>query len=258
MMPRLYDAHAHFGTAAERKEREEKEIVTLLCGTCQEEIQRVQRLAGEGGQFPSWIIPTFGLHPWHAGEDQVDTLIPFLLSCRLIGEIGMDSVWCKVPLKLQEEVFLRQLELAADLKKPVILHTKGQEKRIAGLINQFPNTYLVHWYSGEVWVEDYLQSDCYFTIGPDVWWNPAVQRIVTSVPRNRLLIETDGLGAVAWAYEAGGRRIRPEELSVEAALLESVSFMAGMLNETPEGMLELLCQNFKTFLSAGDGKQPVL
>lgn len=41
----------------------------------------------------------------------------------------MDSVWCDVDLKIQKEVFEKQLQLAQALNKPVILHTKGQEKR---------------------------------------------------------------------------------------------------------------------------------
>lgn len=41
----------------------------------------------------------------------------------------MDSVWCDVDLKIQKEVFEKQLQFAQALNKPVILHTKGQEKR---------------------------------------------------------------------------------------------------------------------------------
>lgn len=98
---------------------------------------------------------------------------PWLLKASVIGEIGLDSVWCSVPLSVQEKAFCAQLELASAMKKPVVLHTKGQEKHIARLIRAYPNTYLVHWYSGEEGLSDFLDLDCYFTIGPDVFYQPA-------------------------------------------------------------------------------------
>ena len=115
----------------------------------------------------------------------------------------MDSVWCQVPLKIQEEKFRQQLELAEKAGKPVILHTKGQEKQVASIIRQYPNRYLVHWYSCEDYLEEYLDLDCWFSVGPDVWWNPAVQKVAGVVPLDRLLVETDGLAAVRWAMEEG-------------------------------------------------------
>ncbi len=248
----LYDAHAHLGTEDERRERAEKGIVTLLCGTCFQEIRKIEQLAGADGRLPSWLIPTYGLHPWHADKEQVEEFLPVLEQCSIIGEIGMDSVWCSVPLDIQEKVFVLQLEYASKAGKPVILHTKGQEEQIARLISRFPNTYLVHWYSAEYGLADYLKLDCYYTIGPDVWWNPAVRRTASQVPLDRLLIETDGLGAVSWANEAGGRYAEASgALSVEKTLLRSAAAIAEIRSVETENMLEILHQNFKAFLALG-------
>ena len=80
----------------------------------------------------------------------------------------MDSVWCDIPLDIQQKRLEEQLQIAADLKKPVLLHTKGQEKRIAELLRGFPYHICVHWYSGtEQDLEPYLDMGCYFTLGPD-------------------------------------------------------------------------------------------
>ena len=94
------------------------------------------------------------------------------------------------------------LAIACQMKKPVILHTKGEEDRIASILPEYPNTYLVHWYSCEEYLDQYLALGCYFSIGPDVLWNPPVRTLADRVPQNRILIETDGMGAVKWAYEA--------------------------------------------------------
>ena len=125
----------------------------------------------------------------------------FLHKVPVIGEIGMDNVWCDVPLDIQQKVFEEQLALACELKKPVILHTKGQEKEIAAIIRNYPNRYLIHWYSCDHSLEEYIDQNCYFSIGPDVWWNPATRNVARKVPSNRILTETDGLNAVQWAYD---------------------------------------------------------
>lgn len=108
-----------------------------------------------------------------------------------------------IPPSYQEERFRQQLDLACTQSKPVILHTKGQEKQIADIIREYPNRYLVHWYSCGSYLENYIEQDCYFSIGPDVWWNCAVRKTAERVPIQRLLTETDGLSAVKWAYNEG-------------------------------------------------------
>ena len=191
------DAHAHMGTERERQERENRGIVSLVCASTPLE---AQKLFSYGGRH---LIPTCGVHPWYAAEWGMESMEEWMKRCTVIGEVGMDSVWCSVPLDLQEDVFRRQLSMACRQNKPVILHTKGQEENIARIIGEYPNRYLIHWYSCENHLEKYLSQECYFSVGPDVWWNQAVANVVRKVPRNRLLVETDGLEAVKWAYEEG-------------------------------------------------------
>ncbi len=162
----------------------------------------------------------------------------------VIGEIGMDSVWCDVPLSKQEKVFCAQLELASALKKPVVLHTKGQEKKIAGLIRNYENTYLVHWYSGEEGLSEFLELDCYFTVGPDVFYNPSVQRAARLAPENRLLVETDGCSAVKWAYEnflggeLSGKVSLPDWRDIRGVLEHSIRKTALLRAETEGGCMK--------------------
>lgn len=193
----LCDAHTHVGTEEEQREREEMGILSLVCASAPREAEWIFLHRGK------YVIPTCGVHPWYVQKWGLDCMEKWVEQCTVIGEIGMDSVWCGVPLKLQEDVFCRQLEMACDQKKPVILHTKGQEEKIARIIKEYPNRYLVHWYSCEDYLKEYISLDCYFSIGPDVWWNQAVRDVARRVPRDRILIETDGLEAVKWAYEEG-------------------------------------------------------
>lgn len=112
---------------------------------------------------------SFGVHPWYADQYTVEECLDCLKDCDLIGEIGMDSVWCGVPLDIQQKQLERQLQAAADQKKAVLLHTKGCEARIADIVKGFPGRICVHWYSGSLKdLEAFLKQDCYFTLGPDL------------------------------------------------------------------------------------------
>ena len=84
------------------------------------------------------LLLSFGIHPWYADQHLTEEMPEAYSECDYIGEIGMDSVWCDIPLDIQQKRLEEQLQIAADLKKPVLLHTKGQEKRIAELLRGFP------------------------------------------------------------------------------------------------------------------------
>lgn len=192
----MCDAHTHFVNDEDLKQRIEENIISLVSNSTSEEINNLL-----SKNLPSCIIPTFGVHPWNADKLTVKGMMNYITSVPIIGEIGMDSVWCDVPLDIQQNVFEEQLKIAMKSNKPVILHTKGQEKEIADIIRKYPNKYLIHWYSCNDYLEEYINQGCYFSVGPDVWWNPATQNVAKKVPSNRILTETDGLNAVQWAYD---------------------------------------------------------
>ena len=104
-------------------------------------------------------------------------MLSYFSECPVIGEIGMDSVWCNVPLAVQEKVFTEQLAVAANWTNRLFCTRRARNKGLPPLIAGYPNTYLVHWYSDPVFPKSFLELDCYFSIGPDVWWNPAVRNL---------------------------------------------------------------------------------
>ena len=244
----LSDAHTHIRDQAEFDERCRDGILSLACASVPAE---AEKLFAHRHPF---IIPTAGLHPWHAGDFSVSQMTPWLTKASVIGEIGMDSVWCTTPLSCQEEAFRSQLALAAQQNKPVILHTKGQEAEIASILREFPNTYLVHWYSCKNHLEKYLELDCYFSIGPDVWWNPAVQEVARHAPLSRIVIETDGMSAVKWAYEEAPASPNPPSvpLSPRDSLFRTLLTAAKIRHLPPEDAGYQFYQNLtEGFLAAG-------
>lgn len=69
---------------------------------------------------------SMGIHPWHIEEDfesQFENLISYAnnVSVMAIGEAGLDKI-CKTDFKLQQQIFSRQIQLANELQKPLIIH----------------------------------------------------------------------------------------------------------------------------------------
>ncbi|MDD6615565.1 MAG: TatD family hydrolase [Lachnospiraceae bacterium] len=182
-------------------------IVTFFSSGTPEEWEQMKKYLGESRD----MLLSFGIHPWYSDRYCPDDYRRYLQMSDAVGEIGMDSVWCDVPLSVQRRVFVRQLELAAGFRKPVILHTKGQEREIAELLRGYPGKVCVHWYSGDQdSLEDFIEMGCYFTLGPDLASSlesgkePAAdlyRKMLQEIPADRLFVETDGISAVAWALE---------------------------------------------------------
>ena len=268
--PVVTDAHAHVKTKAEALERIREGIPTMVCGTDPEDARWVMELCYMP-EAEGILFPVFGLHPWYADQWKMENMMPYLEKCQVIGEIGMDSLWCNVPLKRQKEVLEKQLQIAAEWKKPVVLHTKDQEREILELIKKYPNTYLVHWYSADHDLDGYLDLDCYFSVGPDVIWNPAVQQVAKRVPENRILLETDGMDAVKWAWEEGQKsqnyaieeresiweaaENQIKEISVSDSLYATACMVSKLRNILTENLINLTSDNFFAFLGNSYGNR---
>lgn len=239
----LIDAHTHIGfedleTGYPEYIRENK-ILSLACGTYPDSAELLERLAKSN----PYILPVYGLHPWCSAQYRVSEMEAWIKSATILGEIGMDSVWCDVPLEIQQEAFVEQLKLAEKLKLPIVLHTKGQELTIKNILIDYTTPKMVHWYSESQWLEDYIDLDCYFTVGPDFDSNHAVQELVKKVNLNRLLVETDGLSAIEWLT---GKKTKLSE--IEQVLKKTVTYIAEVKSVSIEYVEQAIEQNLKSFI----------
>ncbi len=187
-------------------------------------------------------ILSAGIHPWKADVTPWVTMEPILREAPIIGEIGLDSAWCSVDMDVQRRVFRRQLQLAAELRRPVILHTKGMEGEILDTIREYPNRYLVHWYDCGEWLEDYIALGCWFTAGPEPD-NPNVAHLARTVPLDRLLIESDGIEGIAW-----GQGTTPIPSDYPAAMERHLQAVAQLRNMSPASLLRQMHENLDKFI----------
>ena len=223
----LCDAHAHAGGEAELAARRAQRVYTALCGTDPENARQVEALCAREPLFTAH----YGLHPWKTARFSVREMRPWLEKSRVIGEIGLDSVWCDVPAADQRPAFIRQLDIAREMGKRVLLHTKGCEEEIARLVSERHVPCVVHWYSCMEHLERYLDLDSYFTVGPGVFNDPAVREVARRAPKGRVLVETDGLSAVSWAFEreVAAKELRP---TLETMLQEVASIRGEAVEDT--------------------------
>ena len=115
-----------------------------------------------------------------------------------IGEIGLDYYWEKDEEKraLQRAIFVRQLDLARQLRLPVCIHDREAHGDMMKILKTEGRGLrgVLHCYSGS-WemAAELLKSDWYFGIdGPLTYKNAAkLPEIVQRLPAERILVETD-------------------------------------------------------------------
>jgi len=197
---KLFDAHVHlqsYGSAAEldgalRAARDSGVERLLCCGISPDDWERVLAIAG---QYES-VVPCLGLHPWFAGTapagwlERLEGLLLYTNCC--VGEIGLDGV---KETPGQEEVFLRQLELAAKLRRPAVIHSVKSWKRTRKLLESArPPAFMLHAYGGAAeLVKNFAALGGYFSYGGGIM-DPKREKLraaLAAVPPERLVFETE-------------------------------------------------------------------
>jgi TatD DNase family protein len=202
---RYFDAHNHLQD--ERLAPHLKDILAALPGagvermvvngSCEEDWPQVLELARTVPQ----VIPSFGYHPWYVGEctgNWRENLMKFLDTVpSAVGEIGLDK-WIKdADFAAQEEVFVWQLRLAAELNLPVSIHCLQAWGKLLEHVqsNQPPLCgFVLHSFGGpREMIEPLAELGAYFSL-PGYFAHERKERqreTFKHVPRDRLLIETD-------------------------------------------------------------------
>lgn len=203
----LYDAHNHLHD--DRFAGRQAELVAasravgvarmVVNGSCEADWPQVAALARE---FPNFVVPSFGFHPWYVGERTArwrETLVEFLDTTpgAVIGEIGLDRWKPGLAYDGQEEVFIAQLRLAAERNVVASLHCLQTWGRLYALLRQHPRPtrgFLLHSYGGPAeMVAPLAKLGAHFSFpGYFMHERKARQRETFKlVPADRLLVETD-------------------------------------------------------------------
>src|SRR5262249_49784315 len=93
----------------------------------------------------------------------------------------------------QRRVFERQLELAEELGKPVVVHTRAADEETASALAGFDGTVVLHCFSSPHLLPVALERGYYVSFAGNVTYPNAsdLRLAATQVPADRLLAETD-------------------------------------------------------------------
>ena len=145
-----------------------------------------------------------GIGPWGVGDEkppiqeQLDTLTS-LLACHTvcaIGEIGLDNYWKYGTKELQEELFTHQMDIAQERKLPIIIHNREADEQTFRIIasHSFPRRGILHCFQGSQELADLaVEKDFFISFAGNLTYknNQRIRDILTSIPLDHLLLETD-------------------------------------------------------------------
>ena len=149
------------------------------------------------------IYAAIGVHPHEARtyDDEVEKRLIELSGDKkvlAIGEIGLDYYYDNSPRDVQKEVFKRQIELAARLKKNIVIHSRDAAKDTFDILKEAHEKYdftaLIHCFSQSVdMMREYLKMGDYIALGGAVTFKNAKtpKEVAKAVDLDRLLLETD-------------------------------------------------------------------
>ena len=113
-----------------------------------------------------------------------------------IGEIGLDYYWDKSFVELQKECFIRQIELANKVHKPILIHCRDASQDTYDILASHKAEYgaLLHCYSGSVeMAKRFEKLGLYFSFaGPLTFKNSKESKeVVKAMPLDKMFVETD-------------------------------------------------------------------
>lgn len=149
----------------------------------------------------SWIYAAVGSHPDAAAEvtpevlEEYRHLIRENPKVKAIGEIGLDYHYEDVPRNIQQEAFLAQMELAREVKLPVIVHERDAHADGMTVVRHFPEvTGVFHCYSGSLEMARELVEQGWYIGFTGVLTFKNARRaleVAAGLPLDRIVLETD-------------------------------------------------------------------
>jgi TatD DNase family protein len=146
-------------------------------------------------------IPNYsiGIHPWFIDENRLAADLDCiaeklqLAPCLALGECGLDKR-IDIPMAVQMSVFRKQLEIAMQTHKPIVLHCVAAYDEVIAIKKEMKiaNPMIVHGFSKNKQVaQSLLNNGFYLSFGKYLVRNPEMEKVLKFVPENQILLETD-------------------------------------------------------------------
>ena len=202
----IFDTHAHYDDEQFDEDRDELLASMQACGveavtnigaslaTSQNTIELTKK-------YP-FVYGAIGVHPNEVedlNEDGIAWLkensgLPKIVA---VGEIGLDYYLDEPGREVQKKWFLRQLELAREVKLPVVIHSRDAAKDTLDIMKSFHAENLggvIHCFSyTKEMAREYLNMGFFLGIGGVVTFKNAkkLKEVVEYMPMEQMVLETD-------------------------------------------------------------------
>ena len=196
----VIDTHAHLDACGEpvdlmlsrARAAGVERIVAVGSGieSCRQTLALAERERG--------VFAALGIHPHQAGGEEGERLAELRELARAdaavaIGETGLDFYRDYAPRARQLDLFERQLELADELGKPVVVHTRNAPDETAATLRGFTGAVVLHCFSCVELLSVALERHYHVSFAGNVTYprSADLRAAVAAVPSDRLLVETD-------------------------------------------------------------------
>ena len=140
---------------------------------------------------------SIGIHPWYFDEDfesQIENLISYAnhVSVLAIGETGLDKI-CKTDFKLQQQIFSRQIQLANELRMPLIIHCVKAWAEVFSLLEngKVKVPVIFHGFNkSKSLAHEIVEQGYYLSFGKALE-KESIKEVVREIAMNRFFLETD-------------------------------------------------------------------
>jgi TatD DNase family protein len=203
------------------------------------------------------IYASAGIHPQYAARYSPDHVLALAKviqhpKCIAVGEIGLDYYWKPFDKDQQTRLFIEQMQVAADARKPIIIHTRDAWDDTMGLLRKHwrPTGLpcVMHCFTGGVKeAREVIALDFYVSFAGVLTYPKAaaIREAAPIIPLDRLLVETDAPYLAPVPHR--GKRNEPAFVSHTANRLAEVR------GEEPARLAQAILTNFETLLHSRKG-----
>ena len=201
----IFDTHAHYDDDAFDEDRDTLLGEIFSSGICcitdvGASVKSSKSAVALSKKWPQ-IYAAVGVHPDSTAdmtEEDIETLRSLAQEKKVvaIGEIGLDYYWDKEGHDLQKHWFIRQLDLAREMNKPVMIHSREAAADTMEIMKEHGKGIkgVIHCYSYSLeMAREYVKMGYYIGVGGVVTFKNSkrLKEIVEEIPLESIVLETD-------------------------------------------------------------------
>jgi len=215
--PLLFDSHCHFDFPRFDGVRDQELVKArrqglrglVIPGVRRPDWARIEALADPVAGI--WYC--LGIHPWFVGEHDASdlealerSLDPIPEGCLAVGECGLDAL--HGDLDEQEPWFRAQIDIAADHKLPLIVHSVKTHDQVHAILREkhWQGRALIHGFSGSYQqAKKLVDLGCFIGVGGVITFERAkkTRDAIARLPASALVLETDAPDMAPAGVEKG-------------------------------------------------------